>query len=76
MLTLLDEDMEIDPGQVKRIFEEYGKIIVVVTPGFFVAGSSARADSAATLWDGYEAPDVKISSKAVIKDNHVSHAIR
>ena len=76
MLTFLDEDMEMDAGQVKRSVEEFGKIVVSITRGTFVRMPSDRDNSPVTLWDGYEAPDVQISSKAVVKDNHVSHAIR
>jgi hypothetical protein len=57
--------MEIDEGQVKKSVEEYGKIVV----------SIARVDFD-RMPDRYEAPDVQISSKAVVKDDHVSHAIR
>ena len=65
-----------DEGQVKKSVEEYGKIVVSIARGDFVRSPSDPDNSAVTLWDGYQAPDVQSSSKAVVKDNHVSHAIR
>ena len=53
----------------------HGKIKVTVQRGCEVEKKS-KHPRAVKLWEGYDAPDTKISSKDVVKDNRVSHAIK
>jgi hypothetical protein len=63
-----------DADEISRDSERHGKIIVTVERGDLVKiGCPQKGDR--LLWDQYEPPDTKISSKEVVKDNRVSHAI-
>jgi hypothetical protein len=60
--------------EVKRDSERHGKIIVTVERGNIVKiGRPKKGDE--MLWDYYQPPDTKISSKEVVKHNRVSHAV-
>lgn len=74
MLTILDEELDMDVEEVDRRINLHGKIVVSVRRGERV--KTNIKPSRGKLWDGYDAPNTRISSKAVVKDNHVSHAIR
>jgi len=59
--------------EVAKDSERHGKIMVTVERGKLVKiGRCKKGDA---LWDYYEPPDTKISSKEVVKDNRVSHAV-
>jgi predicted component of type VI protein secretion system len=68
-----DEEMDMDQAQVQTAVDVLGKITVSVQRGEL---KELPARSPRTLWDGYDPPDTEVSSKAVVKDNHVSHSIR
>lgn len=63
-----------DPDQVASHVNMHGKIDVKITRGKRLQTKAKHAQP--KLWNGYEPPDTHISSKAVVKDNHISHAIR
>ena len=72
-LTLVDEELEIDSDQVPKHVEGHGKVVVSVQRG----NSTTKAKGVGQpLWDKYVAPETLVSSKAVVKDSHVSHAIK
>jgi hypothetical protein len=72
-LTLADEDLDLDPCQVSKHVEGHGKIVVSISRG----NSIAKAKGTRQPLSKFETvPDTVISSKAVVKDNHVSHAIK
>lgn len=72
MLTFTDEEMDMDEEQVSRSIELHGKISVTLRRGGYVMSSAAERQ----MFDNYQAPNTAVSSKAVVKDNHVSHAIK
>lgn len=66
--------MELDADQVARSIDLHGKIIVKLRRGNCIKTSSK--DAQRRTWNGYQAPDTDASSKEIVSDNHVSHAIR
>lgn len=62
-----------DQSQIERSIARHGKITVRVKRGLARPPSTA---SEPILWNGYDAPDTESSSKSVVKDNQISHAIR
>lgn len=64
-----------DAYEVQRDVDMHGKIMVSVQRGNLTM-SECSDPGASRLHDGNVAPDTKISSKQVIKDNRVSHAVR
>lgn len=71
---LADEEMEMDQDQVEKSVATHGKVVVTIQRGHRVHEASKGTKS--MLWDGYCAPDTEVSSKAVVKDRHVSHAVK
>jgi hypothetical protein len=71
----LDEDLDVDAEEVSRDPDTHGKIVLIVQRGDLTKTESSDP-YASVLWNGYDAPDTKISSKQVIKDSRVSHAAR
>lgn len=69
-----DEEMDMDADQVATRVEMHGKIKVNIRRGEYIPANTKHSQS--SLWNGYEPPDTRISSKAVVKDNHVSHAVK
>jgi hypothetical protein len=72
----VDEELDMDADEVAREADIHGKIVVTVQRGNLVKKPESSNPGVDVLWNGYEAPDTKVSSKNVVKDNHVSHAIR
>ena len=73
ILTLADENLDMDLYQISKHVEGHGKIVVRISRG----NSIARAkDVAQPLFDWHAPSDALISSKAVVKDNHVSHVVK
>lgn len=69
-----------DRDHVAKYIEAHGKIVVSINRGSFetIASTSKKTSgySKPALWDRYQAPDTVMSSKAVVKNNHVSHAVK
>lgn len=61
-----------DASQVSSCSEECGKIVVKI----FRGRDSEEKYSVQTHPPQSDAPDTSVSSKAVIKDNNVSHSVR
>jgi hypothetical protein len=64
--------MDMDADQVASRVNTHGKIVVLINRGKYIPTNTKHTG----LWNLYEPPDTRISSKAVVKENHVSHAIR
>lgn len=62
------------PDEIARDVDMHGKIVVTVSRGILIR--KHRGSRAEKLWEGYDAPDTTISSKQVVKDSHVSHAVK
>lgn len=73
ILTLADEDLDMDPYQVSKHVEGHGKIIVSISRGKSIATAKGVGQP---LADWYAPSDALVSSKAVVKDNHVSHVVK
>jgi hypothetical protein len=58
--------------EVERDIQVHGKIVVIVKRGTF----DKTKCSGAKLWQGYDEPDTGISSKKVVQDHAVSHAVK
>lgn len=71
MLILTDEDMEMDDDQISSTLASHGRIVVSFHRGDRVESKTAQPQ----LCNVYHAPDTHVSSKAVVKDNHASHAV-
>ena len=67
--------MDMNAEEIANNANMHGKIKVTVQRGREVEKKS-KHPRAVKLWEGYDAPDTKISSKDVVKDNRVSHAIK
>lgn len=65
-----------DAYEILRDADMHGKIMVTVQRGNLIARTEYSGPGASRLHDGNVAPNTKISSKEVIKDNRVSHAVR
>jgi len=63
-----------DVDEIARDTDRHGKIIVEVERGDLVKTEPSKKGDR-LLWDAYQPPDTRISSKEVVKDNHISHAI-
>lgn len=74
MLTIADEDMEMDEERVSQNVDIHGKIVVKIQRGEVVKPVEETTEW--PLSNGYHLPETQFSSKEVIKDNHVSHSIR
>lgn len=74
VLTIADEDMEMDKGRVSQDVDIHGKIVVKIQRGEVVNPTEETTEW--PLANGYRLPETQFSSKEVIKDNHVSHSIR
>lgn len=72
-LILADKELEIEPDQVSKHVGRHGKIVVSIQRGNSVTKANRERPP---LWDKYVAPETLVSSKAVVKDSHVSHAIK
>lgn len=73
MLTLADEDLDIDPSQVSKHVDGHGKIVVSVSRGNSVTKAKGMGQP---LTNRSTPSDALVSSKAVVKDNRVSHAVK
>lgn len=67
-----DEEMDMDQAQIQKAIVTLGKITVNVQRG---QEKNLPARCKPTSSAGYDRPDTELSSKGVVKDNHVSHAI-
>jgi hypothetical protein len=67
-----DEELEMAADEVAQDVDMHGKIVITVWRGFL----KKNAVRAKKLWTDYDAPDTKVSSKEVVKDSRVSHAVR
>lgn len=67
--------MDMTAEEIANNTDMHGKIKVTVQRGRTVLRKS-KHPRAVKLWEGYDAPDTKISSKDVVKDNRVSHAVK
>jgi hypothetical protein len=67
----VDEDLDMDADEVALGVDVHGKIVVEIHRGVL---GSVPVDSRRSVHD--DAPDTTISSKAVVKDNDVSHAVK
>lgn len=74
MLMRSDEDMFMEQDQVDHSVTNYSKILVSVQRSKRVRSSPIKFKPVSWRRDD-QAPDTQVSSKAVIKDHHVSHAI-
>jgi hypothetical protein len=74
VLTLPDEDLDMDADQVARDSDQHGRIEVKIWRGDNIVTKTKQTRP--TLFNGYDPPNTHVSSKAVVKDGHVSHAIR
>lgn len=70
MLTLPDEEMDLSPDQTARDINLHGKIRVAVFRRYHTQPTQLPG-----VWTGYDPPDTHVSSKTIVKVNHVSHAI-
>jgi hypothetical protein len=70
-----DEELDMSDDQIAQDVDMHGKIVITVERGKREK-TECRDPFAAQLWDGYDAPDTKISSKRVVKDSCVSHAVK
>jgi hypothetical protein len=61
--------------EISNDADMFGKVTVSVQRGHRVVGQCSETGFGGP-WDPYDAPDTKISSKQVIKDNRVSHTVR
>jgi len=61
-----------DADQVASNSDRHGRIEVGIRRGDNIQTRMKQLRP----WNGYDVPDTCISSKAVVQDNHVSHAIR
>ena len=68
-LTLPDEEMDICADQTAQDINLRGKIHVSISRGYYT-----QPKQPLELWNGYDPPDTRISSKPIVKVNHVSHA--
>jgi hypothetical protein len=68
-----DEDMGLDQDQVERSLDTRGKLVMTIQRGRY---EKPARQFAPLLWDGCDPPDTEVSSKPVVEDNHVSHAVR
>lgn len=62
--------------EVARDVEIHGKIVVTVKRGTTVPMARIKHDAPLKLWTGYDPPDTEVSSKKVVQDNRVSHAVK
>jgi hypothetical protein len=60
--------------EIEREVDMHGKITVTLQRGHRMVEENSEAD-VDVLWEGYDVPDTKVSSKQVVKDNRVSHAV-
>jgi hypothetical protein len=63
-----------DADQAASDSDQHGKIEVKIWRGDKIVTKMKQTPLA--LWNGYDPPNTHVSSKAVVKDSHVSHAIR
>ena len=73
ILTLAEEDRNMDDDQVSKHVEGHGKIFVSISRGDSIAIAKGLAQP---MSNQRHAPNTLVSSKAVVKNNHVSHAIK
>lgn len=62
-----------DTDQVSKHVEGHGKTVVSISRGNSIAIAKGLAQP---MSNQRHAPNTLVSSKAVVKDNHVSHAIK
>lgn len=60
--------MDMNSDQVTRGINSHGRIDVVI-----LRGECIPPKQAPKLWNGPEPPSIRSTSKAIVKDNHVSH---
>lgn len=64
-----DEEMRLTNAETAYAVNTFGRVGVTVWRG-------NRKDNPSALWKGFNPPDTEISSKKIVLDNGVSHAIR
>jgi hypothetical protein len=74
MLTSTDENLRINPEQVAQSVANHGIIVVELWRCKFVKKHRAR-ELVYTQREGDDTPDTRALPKAVVEDNHVSHAV-
>lgn len=75
ILTLPDEEMDVDEDQVANGIEVHGRVDVAIYRGESIPSSTARSNTPATRYRSYHLSGTQLSSNAVVKKNHVSHTI-
>lgn len=71
-----DEKLDMDADQIARDSETHGKITVTVTRGRTSRRLEPKTPIPRRLQQNYDPPDTKVSSKKVVRDNRVSHAVQ
>jgi len=74
VLTPPDEDMDMDTDQIASGINSHGKVLIEITRGTRIPKKWKWAHTRPRTVPGHQ--DTHTSSKAVVKDNHVSHAIK
>ena len=74
MLTMIDEEIDMDSDQVSAEIERRGKIVVSVVRGNYVP--TLFRTLAPIPLVGHQAPETVKSSTAVVKKNNVSHTVK
>ena len=62
--------MDMDSDQITRGIKSYGRVDVAI-----LRGDRILPKQAPKLWDGHESLSIRSTSKAIVKDNHVSHTV-
>jgi hypothetical protein len=72
-----DEELDMTADEVAKDVDMHGKIVITISRGSLKERKARRRGARVTkLWTGYDAPDTKVSSKQVVKDSRVSHAVK
>lgn len=75
-LTEEDEEIDMTPDEVARLADMHGKLVIMVQRGKFSKATKFEPIMPCKKSEIIHLPDTKISSKMVVKDNRVSHAVK